>query len=265
MHQQPFHSSVERRLHIAIIMDGNGRWATRRKLPRAEGHRAGLQAVRRVVRAAHELGVAMLTLYAFSTDNWLRPPAEVSGLLRCFQDYHCLELEDFEVRDIRVNVIGRRDRLPASLLEVIESTEAATARCRGMSLRLAIDYSARDAIMQAARTFCQRQCRSREEFSAIMADSSKSHPAASEVDLMIRTGGEQRLSDFMLWESAYAELLFSPRLWPDFDAGDLEAALHQFHRRERRFGRIAEPAPNHCSTEEPVLAVHSEAWCNPKP
>ncbi|MGH9431780.1 MAG: polyprenyl diphosphate synthase [Terriglobia bacterium] len=260
-----FHSIDARRLHVAIIMDGNGRWATRRNLPRAEGHRAGLQAVRQVVQAADALGVAMLTLYAFSTDNWYRPPAEVSALMGCIHDFHCLEYEDFAARDIRVNVIGRRDRLPVSLLEVVESTEAATAHCRGMSLRLAIDYSARDAIVQAARILCRRQCQSREAFSVILADSSQSGPAASEVDLLIRTGGEQRLSDFMLWECAYAELLFNPRLWPDFDAEDLKAALHEFYRRERRFGRIVEPASHSGGTEDAALTLHSEAWSHPKP
>ncbi|HUY14355.1 MAG TPA: polyprenyl diphosphate synthase [Terriglobia bacterium] len=255
MDQDSSQSSGARRLHVAIIMDGNGRWATRRNLPRAEGHRAGLRAVRRVVQAADELDVAILTLYTFSTDNWSRPPAEVSALMRCIQDFHCAEHEDFEARGIRVSVRGRRDRLPAPLVEAIESTEAVTAHCQGMNLRLAIDYSARDAIVDAARIFCQRGCRSRAEFSAILADSNPSGAAASEVDLLIRTGGEQRLSDFMLWECAYAELFFSARLWPDFAAEDLKVALQEFFRRERRFGRIAESAPANCPAEQPAFTV----------
>jgi undecaprenyl diphosphate synthase len=247
-----------RRLHVAIIMDGNGRWATRRGLPRAHGHRAGLQAVRRVVKAADGMGVGMLTLYAFSTDNWFRPRSEVSSLMDCIHDFHCLECEDFAARDIRVSVIGRRDRIPVSLLDAIETTEAATADCRGLNLRLAVDYSARDGIVQAARIFCQKQYQSREEFAAVLANSSGAGLPASEVDLLIRTGGEQRLSDFMLWECAYAELIFTPRLWPDFDGEDLKVALHDFYRRDRRFGRIAEAEPKSCDAEEPALAAAAE-------
>jgi undecaprenyl diphosphate synthase len=257
MNQNSPQENPARPLRVAIIMDGNGRWATRRNLLRAQGYRAGLEAVRRVVRSADELGVAVLTLYAFSTDNWSRPRGEVTALMRCIEEFFCLDAREFGDRDIRLNAIGRRDRLPASLLQAIKSAEAATARSQGMSLRLAIDYSARDAIVEAAWAFCRRGLKTREEFAAVLAEASSGGPAPSEVDLLIRTGGEQRLSDFMLWESAYAELLFSPRLWPDFEADDLKAAIQEFYLRERRFGRITEKTQIPSPTQKPALSLQT--------
>jgi len=193
-------------------MDGNGRWATRRGLPRIAGHRAGAEAVRATVRAALELGVAELTLYAFSADNWRRPPLEVTALLRLFARYLRTEAEPLVETGIRVSIIGRRDRLPAELLSAIVAAEGRTAHCHRLHLRIAVDYSARAAIA--------------------------SHDLLPDVDLLIRTGGEQRLSDFLLWECAYAELLFTPVMWPDFGARELAAALADFQRRERRFGGL---------------------------
>ncbi len=213
-------------LHAAIIMDGNGRWAVARGLPRVAGHRAGAEALRRTVEAAPELGVGTVTVYAFSSDNWKRPPAEVTALMRLFYNYLRKERERCIEKDMRVSVIGRRDRLPRMLLPAIESAERETAHCSTLHLRIAVDYSSRDAIVEAAKRL--RKSGTREAVSKLLG--------GPDVDLLIRTGGEQRLSDFLLWECAYAELVFTARMWPDFDAGDLKAAIAEFHSRERRFG-----------------------------
>lgn len=209
-------------IHIAIIMDGNGRWATARALPRLAGHRAGAGAVRRAVEAAVDLGIGALTLYAFSSDNWKRPHVEVEGLMRLFQSYLIAETPKCIERGIRLEVIGRRDRLDAALAAVIGEVERQTAACRNLHLRIAVDYSARESILRAAS-----RLNAGADFSLL-----------PDVDLLIRTGGEQRLSDFLLWESAYAELVFTPRMWPDFTRQDFETALNEFARRERRFGGL---------------------------
>ena len=230
-------------LHVAIIMDGNGRWAEARGWPRNAGHVAGAEAVRRAVTAARAKGLAALTLYAFSSDNWKRPSGEVSALMRLFRDTLAREVERCIANGIRLSVIGRRDRLPVGLREAIERAEADTAAGAAMRLRLAVDYSARDAIVAAAAQL-QGRSATREDFEAAMMAAIHDPLPAPNVDLLIRTGGERRLSDFLLWECAYAELLFSDRMWPDFDAADLDRALAEFCRRERRFGRLgrAEPA-----------------------
>jgi undecaprenyl diphosphate synthase len=229
-------------LHIAIIMDGNGRWALRRGLPRSEGHREGVRAVRRVVEAASCLGVGTLTLHAFSGDNWQRPQDEVETLMQLFRDYFRTEWQRCAGHGIRVSVIGRRDRLSASLRSAVEATETATAGGDTMHLRIAVDYSARDLIVQAAGRLGERREVSRQEFSRALAEVSHADAETPEVDLIIRTGGEQRLSDFLLWESAYAELLFVTQMWPDFSGADLETAVREFQARDRRFGLIAEEA-----------------------
>jgi len=203
-------------LHVALIMDGNGRWAARRGLPRSAGHKAGARAVRRTVEAAPRLGITALTLYAFSSDNWKRPRPEVETLMRLFDRHLRSETPRLVTHGVRLEVVGRRDRLPTSLVAAIRAAESATAGGTALHLRLAVDYSAREAI-SAGRVL-------------------------PDVDLLIRTGGEQRLSDFLLWECAYAELCFSPRMWPDFGAPDLEAAVKDFHRRERRFGALPDRA-----------------------
>ena len=203
--------------HVAIIMDGNGRWATARGLPRTAGHRAGADAVRRVVETAPRLGVRTLTLFAFSSDNWKRPTREVATLMRLFHRYLAAEAAALQENGVRLSVIGRRDRLAATLVRQIAAAERLTAGGRRLHLRLAVDYSARDAITRAAR------------------DPSHLGP---DVDLLIRTGGERRLSDFLLWECAYAELHFTDKRWPDFDASDLESALTDFQGRQRRFGAL---------------------------
>jgi undecaprenyl diphosphate synthase len=219
-------------LHVAIIMDGNGRWATARGSPRTAGHRAGADAVRRAVEAAARLGVGTLTLYAFSSDNWKRPAREVTTLLSLFERYLDGQAVECAERGIRIVVLGRRDRLPAALVASIEAAESATASGTALTLRLAVDYSSRDAILDAARRLTGTP--SREALARLLA--------VPDVDLLIRTGGERRLSDFLLWESAYAELVFLDRMWPDFEAADLEKALDEYLARDRRFGRIEEPA-----------------------
>ncbi len=228
-------------LHVAILMDGNGRWATARGLPRSEGHRAGLAAVRRVVRAAPEIGISTLTLYAFSSHNWERPASEVASLFRLLEEYFC-DVTDCHEGGVRIQVIGRRDRIPPSLATAIEYAEQATRPGRRLELRIAIDYSSREAILRAAT--CPRPGRetSEEEFARRLALATHGGPATPDIDLLIRTGGEQRLSDFMLWEIAYAELLFVPCMWPEFGLADLEAAMDDYLGRERRFGRVPEIA-----------------------
>jgi undecaprenyl diphosphate synthase len=217
----PLHFEVQSTFHLAIIMDGNGRWASARHLPRAFGHRAGVAAARAIVEAAPSLGVGTLTLYAFSSDNWRRPPSEVASLMVLFRDFLASETPRCVREGVRLSVIGRRDRLEGALTSQIATAERDTADGTNLHLRIALDYSAREAIASGS--------------------------VGPDVDLLIRTGGEHRLSDFLLWESAYAELYFTPRLWPDFNASDLEAALHDFSRRERRFGAI--PAPQTVCTE----------------
>jgi len=225
------------RLHVAVIMDGNGRWALARGLPRTAGHKAGGEAVRRIVEAAPKLGIRTLTLYAFSADNWKRPPQEVAALMQMLGTYLEKETARCVENGVRVSVIGRRDRLSLKLCAAIEATEEATADGDALHLRIALDYSSRDAILRAASLLRNAQEISRAAFSRLLAGDSRTG-SAPDVDLLIRTGGEQRLSDFLLWESAYAELYFTPRLWPDFTAADLETAVKEFHRRERRFGGV---------------------------
>jgi undecaprenyl diphosphate synthase len=225
-------------IHLAILMDGNGRWATTRGLPRSAGHRAGAEAARRILRAALSLGVGTLTLYAFSADNWQRPAPEVSALLGVVEDFLREESESCRALGIRIRVIGRRDRLGDSLLAAITRAEQSTAHGSAMQLRIALDYSARESILRAACWMLSSLEISQEEFSRLLGMVTHSGGPAQDVDLLIRTGGERRLSDFLLWECAYAELIFSARMWPDFQAQDLEAALDDYHSRERRFGRV---------------------------
>jgi len=219
-------------LHAAIIMDGNGRWATARGLPRIAGHRAGSEALRRAVESAPGLGIRSLTVYAFSSDNWRRPRSEVSALMRLFHTYLRRERDKCVENGVRISVIGRRDRLPLLVLPEIEAAEKVTSGGGKLHLRLAVDYSSRDAILDAAKRLKGKV--TREAFSAALG--------ASDVDLVIRTGGEKRLSDFLLWECAYAELIFTPVMWPDFNASDLSAAVAEFRSRERRFGAVPKAA-----------------------
>jgi undecaprenyl diphosphate synthase len=226
-------------LHVAIIMDGNGRWAHARGRPRLAGHRAGAEAVRRAVEAAGPLGVGTLTVFAFSADNWRRPPREVRGIMVLITRFLRGERERLAERGVRVSVIGRRDRLPPALVRAVESVEAATRGGRGLHLRVALDYSSREAIAGAARRLPIGVVPERASFARALAETAGPDHSAPDVDLLVRTGGEQRLSDFLLWECAYAEILFTPRMWPDFEGADLEAALREFGGRERRFGALA--------------------------
>jgi undecaprenyl diphosphate synthase len=233
---------AEPQLHVAILLDGNGRWAASRSLPRSEGHRAGVAAVRRIVRAAPDLGIGTLTLYAFSSNNWDRPASEVSALLALLEDFLRGCAPEFEAERIRLRVIGRRDRIPASLVDAIEMAERKTAGGRRMDVRIALDYSSRDAILRAACWMMSSLEVTEREFARRLGQVTNGGGAAPDVDLLIRTGGERRLSDFMLWECAYAELFFTPRMWPEFEAADLEGAVDDFLGRERRFGRLPETA-----------------------
>ena len=238
-------SALKHSLHVAIIMDGNGRWATRRGLPRVAGHRAGVAAVRRVVEHAPDLGIACLTLYAFSCDNWRRPAPEVQTIFWLMRAFLRLERERLKQQGVRLQVIGRRDRLPALLLREIERGEVATAKGHRLHLRVAVDYSSRDAITRAARDVSSARCKepafSPEIVRSLLAQALTAD--AGDVDLLIRTGGEKRLSDFLLWESAYAELLFTERMWPDFDDADFDSAIREFRHRERRFGAVPAATP----------------------
>jgi undecaprenyl diphosphate synthase len=222
-------------------MDGNGRWATRRGLPRTAGHRAGADAVRRVVEAAPELGVGTLTLFAFSSDNWRRPRAEVGALMALLRQYLRAELARLVEAGVRLTVIGRRDRLPNGLGHEIAAAERISAGGCRLNLRIAIDDSSRDAILSAAARWSGMQAPSRDAFGALLGW--QDCEASPDVDLLIRSGGEKRLSDFLLWESAYAELSFMDTLWPDFGADQLAAALADFHQRERRFGALGPMSP----------------------
>lgn len=233
-------------LHLAVIMDGNGRWATERGLSRSSGHRAGARTVRAIVEAAGSLGVGTLTLYAFSSDNWSRPTKEIGALMRLFRAYLEEESERCRHNDIRLSIIGRRDRLPPELLARVETSEGSTAGCRSLHLRIALDYSSRDAILRAALGSVDLCRLDPEAFSRLLTRSASGAPAVPDVDLLIRTGGERRLSDFLLWESAYAELYFTDIPWPDFTPADLETAVGWFRKRERRYGRVPksqQPSP----------------------
>ncbi|HEX6059950.1 MAG TPA: di-trans,poly-cis-decaprenylcistransferase [Gemmatimonadaceae bacterium] len=231
-------------LHVAVIMDGNGRWASARGLPRTAGHRAGAAALRRIVEHSPAAGIGTLTVYAFSSDNWARPAAEVDALMRLFRIYLHRETARCIANSVRLSVVGRRDRLAPALRAAIAHAEHETARGRTLHLRIAVDYSARDAIVRAAGLLAagahgdDATPLDRTRLGAAIAAACGTS-AAPDVDLLVRTGGEQRLSDFLLWECAYAELLFSPRMWPDFGAADLDAAVREFHDRDRRFGRIS--------------------------
>ena len=227
-------------MHIAIIMDGNGRWASRRHLPRSAGHRAGAKTVDTIVEAAVRNGVTTLTLYAFSAANWGRPHGEVSALFTLLRHYLTTQTRRCLEQSIRINVIGRRDRLSPELLEVIERSEQATADCTRMRLRIAVDYSAQHSMMETCRRLRAAGSIDQNLFIETLAEVDHSAIPAPEVDLLIRTGGEKRLSDFLLWECAYAELHFVDCLWPDFDEKAFSQALEEFSRRDRRCGQVAE-------------------------
>ena len=233
---QPTHDS----LHVAIISDGNGRWASSRGLPRSAGHRAGAEAARCIIEAAPRMGVQTLTLFALSAANWKRPASEVRAILNLLHEYLLSETSRCIANHTRVSVIGRRDRLPGALREVITDAETATASGTRMHLRLAVDYSSRESIYLAACRFYKATQLSKESFSSMLAEIH--HGSPLEVDLLIRTGGEQRLSDFLLWECAFAEFVFLTKRWPDFGAEDLASCLREFRSRERTRGALPRSA-----------------------
>jgi undecaprenyl diphosphate synthase len=228
-------------LHVAIICDGNGRWATTRGLTRTEGHRAGAETARRVIRCAPHLGVGTLTMFTLSSANWARPAAQVDGILRILYEYLMVETSHCLDEGIRLSVIGRRDRLSATLREAIIESEALTAKGRKLHLRLAVDYSARQSIFQAATKFYKVTDLTSEAFGSVLSEVMRG--GSTDVDLLVRTGGEQRISDFLLWECAFAELVFLEKRWPDFTTTDLKNAIGEFQKRERTRGAL----PSECS------------------
>jgi len=224
-------------------MDGNGRWAQRRGEPRSQGHQAGATAVRRTVEAAPNLGIRTLTMFAFAAANWQRPTDEVDALMKLLNEYLLTETVTCLDRGVKLSLVGRRDRLPESLQQIASAAERATRHGTTLHLRLAIDYSSREAILAAARRLAMTDVAevdalNAEQFARLLSGETADAEPAPDVDLVIRTGGEQRLSDFLLWESAQAELYFTNRMWPEFDAADLGAAVAAFNQRERRFGRV---------------------------
>jgi undecaprenyl diphosphate synthase len=228
-------------IHVGIIMDGNGRWANARAMPRTAGHRAGVRTARKIVEAATRAEVGTLTLYAFSSDNWTRPSAEVGALMRLLRRSLQIESKRCLENGVRLTIVGRRDRLPAALLVAIQEAEALTAHGRNLHLRVAIDYSARESIMQAA-TLANGEPMTRERFTALIAKANHDPFPVRDVDLLVRTGGEQRLSDFLLWECAYAEFFFTRKMWPEFTEQEFLNALSDFTTRERRFGGVVSAA-----------------------
>jgi undecaprenyl diphosphate synthase len=228
--------------HVAIIMDGNGRWAGERGLPRNAGHSAGEEALFDTVEGGLELGLRWLTVYAFSTENWKRPPSEVAFLMNFNRDLLVRRADELDARQVRVRFIGRRVRpIPRGLLDLMTRTEARTAHHRRMTLQIAFNYGGRAELVDAARRLAAEAQRGELRPQRIDERSLRTRlysPEAPDVDLLIRTSGEQRMSNFMLWEAAYAELLFTDGYWPDFRRADLFAAVAEFQRRARRFGRV---------------------------
>ncbi|MBT8487971.1 MAG: di-trans,poly-cis-decaprenylcistransferase [Gemmatimonadetes bacterium] len=219
-------------------MDGNGRWALAQGRPREWGHRKGAESVRRVVRAAPDLGIQTLTLYAFSSDNWRRPEREVSVLMKLFRRYLASEVKELRENGVRLQIVGRRDRLDRGLVRQMEAAESATANGQRLLLRLAVDYSSRDLLVEAIREATTVSELERHDMATLLGRAMNADEPANDVDLLIRTGGERRLSDFLLWECAYAELHFTSVMWPEYDGEDLEAALADFRSRDRRFGQV---------------------------
>ena len=258
-------STSYRGLHVAIIMDGNGRWATRRGLPRTAGHRAGVGVVQRIVERAPDVGISTLTLYAFSSDNWRRPVDEVQTIFWLLRAYLRIETARMKQRGVRLTIIGRRDRLPLLVQREIERVESVTAGGARLHLRIAVDYSSRDAIARAvagvAPALTTEGPLSTDLLARLLADALTSQ--SGDVDLLIRTGGEKRLSDFLLWESAYAELLFTDQMWPEFSTHDLDLALAEFRRRERRFGAVPRGTNEGIAAQAlPKLAVNDSVSTN---
>jgi undecaprenyl diphosphate synthase len=227
--------------HFAIIRDGNGRWAAARGLPRTEGHRRGVEALRATVRAAGEMGIQVLTIFSFSSENWSRPPAEVRDLMGLLRRFIRHDLAELHRNNVRVRVIGEREGLAADILRLLEEAEELTGSNDGLTVVVAFNYGARQEIARAARRLAADVMAGKLSLEAITAEVLGRHLDASDLpdpDVIIRTSGEQRLSNFLLWQSAYSELVFVPTYWPDFDRATLEGAIAEYRRRERRFGGL---------------------------
>jgi undecaprenyl diphosphate synthase len=227
--------------HVAIIMDGNGRWAASRGLPRVEGHRRGVEALRKTVRAAGEIGIQCLTIFSFSSENWQRPVSEIRDLMGLLRRFIRNDLAELHSNGVRVRVIGERDNLDPDIRRLLEEAEQLTRENTSLSLIVAFNYGARDEIARAVRRIAERVAGGELKPDAITEDMIGANLDAADIadpDLIIRTSGEQRLSNFLLWQAAYSELVFSPVYWPDFDRATLEAAIEEYRRRERRFGGL---------------------------
>jgi len=224
--------------HVAIIMDGNGRWATEQGLARSKGHEAGVKTLATIIETALEFQLEGITLYAFSSDNWKRPGHEIAFLMHLFKTYLKRERARCVEQDVHVNVIGRRDRLPRGFNAAIYGMEQATANCSKLTVRIAIDYSSRYSLLQAARLGALDIALDEFQFQSLIDQANHVNSPLPEVDLLIRTGGEQRLSDFLLWEVAYTEFYFSTAFWPEFGPSEFDRAMRAFARRKRRFGAL---------------------------
>jgi undecaprenyl diphosphate synthase len=228
--------------HVAIIMDGNGRWAAARGLPRAEGHRRGVEALRRTVRAAADIGISVLTIFSFSSENWTRPPAEVRELMGLLRRFIRHDLADLHKSNVRVRVIGDREDLDPDIRQLLEEAEDLTRANQRLTLVVAFNYGGRQEIARAARRVAAEVGAGRLTTQEVTAEVLGRYLDAADLpdpDLLIRTSGEQRLSNFLLWQAAYSELVFLPIYWPDFDRAALEGAIVEYRRRERRFGGLA--------------------------
>ncbi|MGA8613589.1 MAG: isoprenyl transferase [Xanthobacteraceae bacterium] len=227
--------------HVAIIMDGNGRWAAARGLPRLEGHRRGVEALRRTVRAASDLGISFLTIFSFSSENWSRPQSEIRDLLMLLRRFIRNDLADLHKSNVRVRIIGERDALDRDIRLLLQEAEDLTRNNSGLTLVVAFNYGARQEIARAARRLAVEVAAGKLSADAITPDlltRNLDAPDVPDPDVIIRTSGEQRLSNFLLWQAAYSELVFVSTNWPDFDRSTLEQAIAEYRRRERRFGGL---------------------------
>jgi len=237
----PVTSAIAVPRHVAIIMDGNGRWAAARGLPRVEGHRRGVEAVRRTVRAATDIGIQYLTIFSFSAENWTRPASEIGELMGLLRRFIRNDLADLHKANVRVRVIGEREGLAPDIARLLIEAEELTRENDGLTMVVAFNYGARQEIVRAARRLAEEVAAGALKASNIDLDrltQALDAPDLPDPDLIIRTSGEQRLSNFLLWQSAYAELVFVPTYWPDFDRAALEGAIREYQQRERRFGGL---------------------------
>jgi len=260
--QKPHGLTAGAPAHVAIIMDGNGRWAKKRLLPRQAGHVAGIAALRRIVRASRDFGITHLTVYAFSTENWSRPKAEVTGLMALFRRFFDADMSKLNDENVRVRFIGRREDLAGDIRNMIEAGEVMTKANTGFHLTIAFNYGAREEIVAAARALAEDAVAGKAEPAAItedVLDARMQTAGFPPVDLVIRPGGEKRISNFLLWQAAYAELVFRDTLWPDFGADDLRNALDEFALRERRFGGLGPSAPGDGDAEAGAVAQVKQA------